>query len=149
VPELLLDEVQRLALDEPVGRGGVAQVVKAHRVAQSRVLERLFVPLLADHVARQRLGALGGQGAGDEREQLLADAVTLGDLALGQPVGDQVGGDGLAARARDRVMAIACDGAGWWRTNTRESPCIGNCSKSRAMWSSNTLMTQRLTATWR
>jgi hypothetical protein len=26
VPKLLLDEAQRLTLDEPVGRGGVAQV---------------------------------------------------------------------------------------------------------------------------
>ena len=102
MPKLLLDEVQGLALDEPVGRGGVAQVVKAHRVAQPRVLERLLVPLPADHVARQRLGALGGQGAGDEGDQLLADAVTLGDLALGQPAGDQVGGDRPAARARRR-----------------------------------------------
>ena len=80
----------------------MAQVVKAHRVAQPRVLERLLVPLPADHVARQRLGALGGQGAGDEGDQLLADAVTLGDLALGQPAGDQVGGDRPAARARRR-----------------------------------------------
>ena len=46
------------------------------------------------------------------------------------------------------VMAIAWGGAGRWRTNTRESPCIGNCSDSRAMWSSTTLMTRRLTATW-
>jgi hypothetical protein len=60
----------------------VAPVVKAHRVAQSRALERLLVPLLANHVARQRLGALGGQGARDEGDQLLADAVALGELAL-------------------------------------------------------------------
>jgi hypothetical protein len=80
----------------------VAQIVEAHRVAQPRVLERLLVPLLADHVARQRLGALGGQGAGDEGDQLLANAVALGDLALGQPAGDQVGGDCLPAGARRR-----------------------------------------------
>jgi hypothetical protein len=47
VPKLLLDEVQRLTLEERAGRGGVAQVMKAHRAAQPRELERLLVPLLA------------------------------------------------------------------------------------------------------
>jgi hypothetical protein len=50
--ELLLDEVQRLAVDEPVGRCGVAQIVQSDGAPQASALEGLLVPLLADDVAR-------------------------------------------------------------------------------------------------
>lgn len=98
--KLALDEIQRLPLDQPVGGGRVAKVMQAYGVAQASPLERLLVPALADEVASQWLRFTGDKRARDQRDQRLADAMTLGDLALGEVTGDQVSGDRLAARAQ-------------------------------------------------
>ena len=137
VPELALDEDQRMAGREPGRRGGVAQRVQRH-VAQAGVLECRLVPVVDGlAVRRHRLGAAGVASAARRRAE--EEPVVVGRRGAvvvcsarqrrDEPRADLDRAEALALR---RLRVLAAGGRAGGRCERRRRRGRGRPKRTRA-----------------